>query len=411
MKKLIYFLLTASLYPNLTVNAQTWRAHNNGLPHGLQAKSVYGDGHAIIVANSSAFSGSQMYYSPDSSTALAASASTLGTAAMMETGVMKSHGVLFVGSGNGVYKSHDEGQTWELAGSTHGTVYSLYSVNDTLFAGFFVPKFSTDTGNTWTVLPGYTGSLVTAFFKKDNVLFVGSTSGLSYTPDFGTTWTSVTTPASMSGVAIAGIVDLGNNIYAGCNNGVYKSPDYGATWSNVNANSIFSLHTVDTSVFAGSAIHGIYQSSQDRTNWTLIDAGLPFTGVATYDAVNYISHSDDYLIASTEGDSAIYVANLGSLGVHPGTPSLGTAQPSTPKASIGVYPNPATDELNIKLNNTTGDHASITMYDVSGHLVKYTVNDGTSEIKIGLAGVAAGTYFVRVTTKSAQTVQKIVVLK
>ena len=414
MKKKIYILSAAFLSLAMTqANAQTWRPKGRGLPSGFAAKSVYGEGSLMMAANVSAFSGSQMYYTPDTLTPFAGSPSSLGSFSAMETGVVKCRGIHFAGSIGGVYKSHDNGQHWTSVGASGSTAcYALYGHGDTLYASFGaglgIPNISVDTGVTWTPVTGYSGSLATAYLKYNGVLYIGSTGGLKYTADGGATWNTVSTPTTLGGQTIVGIAELGGNVYAACSNGVFKSADNGATWANVLAQSMFCLTTIDTSLFGGTNMYGVYQSDRSGTNWTQLVNGLPPSG-GVHQTVNYISSNDYFVIASAQGDSAVYVIGLSELGLHaPGTTtSINTTGQG--KMSATVFPNPARKDVTIRFENVTTEKKIITISDVAGRNIK-TVDCLNSSAVIDVSDFAEGIYFIHLISGNEQLVKKLVIV-
>lgn len=65
--------------------------------------------------------------------------------------------------------------------------------------------------------------------------------------------------------------------------------------------------------------------------------------------------------------------------------------------SITVYPNPATDYINIKLSTLEASTAKITLYTILGgevHVDKETVND--HEVRIKVKDLATGYYLIAV---------------
>ncbi len=417
MKNSLYKILYTAIICGtaLTTTAQTWRPKNTGLPSGFFAKAVYGEGSLMMVSNVSAFSGSQMYYRPDSSTPFSASPSSLGAFSAMESNIVKCRNVHFVGSIGGVFKSHDNGHTWATAGSGTSACYAMYAHNDTLFgsfgAGLGIPMISTDTGNTWTNVAGYSGSLVVSFLQYNGVLYIGSTGGLQYTVDNGSSWHTVSSPATMAGQSIVGITQLGGNIYAACSNGVFKSTDNGSSWTNVLAQSMFCLTTIDTALFGGTNMYGVYKSDQNGNNWSQIVAGLPPSG-GVHQTVNSISYNDDFVICSAQGDSAIYVIRMAELGLSAG----GTTPPPSNVAGLvkpfncTLYPNPAKEQIEVHLWDSNGDNAKIELYDIMGRDIAHFTSNNTS-IKIDLHNIPAGTYFIKATDSNTSFTGKFTVEK
>lgn len=81
--------------------------------------------------------------------------------------------------------------------------------------------------------------------------------------------------------------------------------------------------------------------------------------------------------------------------------------------SISVYPNPATNQVNIirQTNDTSID--AINIYDISGRLVKTvskdTFSDASSPIEIDVNDFSNGTYLIKINSGNISTTKKIVV--
>ncbi|MBP9797404.1 MAG: T9SS type A sorting domain-containing protein [Chitinophagales bacterium] len=70
-----------------------------------------------------------------------------------------------------------------------------------------------------------------------------------------------------------------------------------------------------------------------------------------------------------------------------------------------TYPNPVTDKLNIDINNIQGDY-SISLFSIDGRKIK----DLNEINNINISDIAAGNYFIQLTTTGACFTQKIVKL-
>jgi hypothetical protein len=73
-----------------------------------------------------------------------------------------------------------------------------------------------------------------------------------------------------------------------------------------------------------------------------------------------------------------------------------------------VYPNPATDNLTISLNAAVSGKVSVAIVDLAGRIVSNETFNAGSKIDMNIAGIAKGTYMVRITTEKAQSVQRVV---
>ena len=69
-----------------------------------------------------------------------------------------------------------------------------------------------------------------------------------------------------------------------------------------------------------------------------------------------------------------------------------------------VAPNPTTGATTIRFNATTAEKATVSVYSVLGAHISttlYDLVDGANAIEINLAGMEAGTYFVKVNSDEA----------
>ena len=68
--------------------------------------------------------------------------------------------------------------------------------------------------------------------------------------------------------------------------------------------------------------------------------------------------------------------------------------------AITVYPNPATQRLNIKFNYKKDEIARISIMDVTGREVYSQEANDNTQISINVSGLPEGVYFVKATTAS-----------
>jgi hypothetical protein len=77
-----------------------------------------------------------------------------------------------------------------------------------------------------------------------------------------------------------------------------------------------------------------------------------------------------------------------------------------------VYPNPATDVLNIDLTLFQADKLNLRLVDMTGKLLKEEVvegADGDNHLRFDINGVAKGLYLLEVATPSGKSVRKVTV--
>lgn len=76
-----------------------------------------------------------------------------------------------------------------------------------------------------------------------------------------------------------------------------------------------------------------------------------------------------------------------------------------------IYPNPAKDKLIVELNSKTNTNVGITIISADGKTEQQLIRQlqsGNNKISINVAGLASGTYLLRITTKEGQQVLKFV---
>lgn len=122
--------------------------------------------------------------------------------------------------------------TYEFTNNTN-IAYSIFNDGN---AGY--PVKTTDGGNTWLPMPGYTNAsneqpyLVKANFSNPNQLFVTDYGNLWFSNDGGTTFSlAKSADNGGSGIILGGVFWDGSTIYVGTNDGIVYSNNGGASFS------------------------------------------------------------------------------------------------------------------------------------------------------------------------------------
>ena len=77
---------------------------------------------------------------------------------------------------------------------------------------------------------------------------------------------------------------------------------------------------------------------------------------------------------------------------------------------VYLFPNPATDEVNIVFGTNAGVPVAVTLMDVQGQQMAANLTGlGTSTVKINTSSLVPGLYFVQVKTKAGTFVRKLVI--
>jgi photosystem II stability/assembly factor-like uncharacterized protein len=188
---------------------------------------------------------------------------------------------LFAGTlDSGVFRSSNNGESWIKCSAGLPTMYvrSLFVKDTILFAGTVGHGVyrSTNNGLNWTAAnAGITSIAVVAFALKDTNIFIGDNAGYVYrSPDDGLTWLDAGNPGTMD---MNTLVVKGNKLVAGlASGGVYFTTNNGSNWTQINyglpSNAVFSLGVQDTNLFTSTG-NRVYRSSND-SSWTEIDQGL-----------------------------------------------------------------------------------------------------------------------------------------
>ena len=170
----------------------------------------------------------------------------------------------------------------------------------------------------------------------------------------------------------------------------------------------------------GSTIVDAYSScnalpAQDASqDWTLVSntvSGSNRTIVAT--RANNTGDSDDHIFSASaaslsviyaKGSSTSYAYHGGNRGFTTLSVTLGI--PENKLLSFEMYPNPASDVLNVQLPTGT-EKAEVSVFDYTGRLVSsktISSNDSTLDVQ----NISKGIYIIRVATNSKIGVQRFI---
>ena len=79
-------------------------------------------------------------------------------------------------------------------------------------------------------------------------------------------------------------------------------------------------------------------------------------------------------------------------------------------SKISVYPNPASDILNISLGKNIDNIRSITLYDLNGKLItQVNEDDNEHNAKLNVSSLNSGIYVLKVETDNNQYNQKVII--
>lgn len=190
----------------------------------------------------------------------------------------------------GIYISTDHGLSWTPKITSLGSFpFPLVKNANNLYAGTWGTGvfMSSNKGYNWTAknngLP--VNFMVMDIYTINSNFYVCGTGGVFYSSDNATTWQNIT----MSGLSQASaIIAVGNTIFSSfifpSSVGVYKSTNNGVNWTLIDTTSglkdsrIRKFFLINNLIFATSDFNGnVYRSNDNGNMWLKVN-GLPATG-------------------------------------------------------------------------------------------------------------------------------------
>ncbi|MBD2066019.1 putative baseplate assembly protein [Leptolyngbya sp. FACHB-671] len=121
----------------------------------------------------------------------------LGTSFQLSTPVERSY--IFVGTDEGIYRSHNQGNDWIARNLTNNVVYSLLYKKSYLFAGTDKGLYrSSDHGESWNLIQqeennssSFNERAVFALIANESFIFAGTDAGIFYSSTQGNKWQAI----------------------------------------------------------------------------------------------------------------------------------------------------------------------------------------------------------------------------
>lgn len=205
------------------------------------------------------------------------------------------------------------------------------------------------------------------------------------------------------GKQISCIAISGSNIFTGIYGcGVFLSSNNGSSWAAVNTGlpitDVVALAISGNNIFAGTN-NGVFRSSNNGSNWVTVNTGLTNTDVWSL-AIN-----DSNIFAGTNG-GGVWKRALSEM--------VGIEETNNNENNIAVYPNPATDKIQVISKQYSV--SSIEIYNLLGEKIYSSpvtdnlslITDYRSPITIDVSSFPSGVYVVKVKTEKGVWVKKFV---
>ena len=305
---------------------------------------------------------------------------------------------VFAGTyGNGLFRSSDDGATWQLisnwpTGINTNYISGLYATDSILLVGS-IPNFyrSIDNGTTWDTIP-FSPPFIVSFTKFANKIFAGTFRlGVYESIDDGLTWTSIGTGLTPN-KAVNKIIVRNNELTAATEDGVFTSADTGATWQrigfgilpNQNASSIDGRSDTLVVTFNPVNYYGsIYITYDNGVTWSSYDRpGYPFQ-------INDLLIVGDTIFAATNSYS-VWKRSLSDVILNSNI-SLFSAE------EIKAFPNPSSTLINFTIPEIGNEICSIKIYDMTGKIIYQSIVSSTS-FQFNVSDFMNGVFLLAVTT-------------
>ena len=208
-----------------------------------------------------------------------------------------------VGLDNRVFRSQDGGHTWEPFASLPQARFFLGHPDGSLLAATGEGVFrSTDEGRSWLFAPGSEGSGELAIDSRGNVFANGK--DLLRSRDHGASWEVILEPEEWIGSIV---VDSMDRIFVA--SGLFellRSRDGGETWDRVwSGDGVVSplLGTADGRIYVQSCGEGgVYQSSDGGMTWRQVPLPLLYVGDLVADpAGRVLAQTSEGMLRSLDG--------------------------------------------------------------------------------------------------------------
>ncbi len=321
MKKLTCFLSLVLTAANF-IQAQTW----------LQTRGPYnGEIDAIAVNRSNGFlvasSQSLIYSSADKGIHWQKSSLQ---ASLPHSIAVGDNNVLFLGSGQGIFRSQNDGLNWttQNGGQTAGVLVVKAVAGGRVMAGGKngVIQYSSDNGLSWAVVHNgadFSSDVTDLAYSPGPNLFFAATAGQGVwkSANNGTTWTPANDASTANSTIDAlHVVPQTGTLLARTyfSPTIFRSTNNGSSWSNLGGSPSWASDFDDngsTAIFILSIFDGVFVSKDDGLSWTAENNTLPFnnSGHLAADQLGsvYAGFDDNIGIYRATGDANLNWALAG----------------------------------------------------------------------------------------------------
>jgi photosystem II stability/assembly factor-like uncharacterized protein len=325
--------------------------------------------------------------------------------------VVNSHDSVYLGSGNGIYLSSDDGLTWNNIGAAGTDVYWVYvtprgTVITNNTSGIFR---STNGGATWKMIDsipkGYTSAIVA---DKQAILWAAHGKGVYRSDDDGIHW-RFTGFTGMYGVFSIG-VSSDNSILAGTYGAgmegydptLHRSTDRGLTWTKILERNV-NRFCLAKNGWIFNDLPSVHYSTDNGNSW------LDYSGGLDASVSDLVSSPEGYIFAGTKGGGVYQTISTFTNVVY-----FTKNNPSEYLLSQN-YPNPFNPVTTISFHLPSKSFISLKIFDAFGREVSTIVSDemmpGSHTRQWNASSFSSGLYFYRLQAGSFTETKKLLLIK
>ncbi|MFK7808812.1 MAG: WD40/YVTN/BNR-like repeat-containing protein, partial [Saprospiraceae bacterium] len=189
-----------------------------------------------------------------------------------------SHGIYVpVNWQDKLYRSQDEGLTWDTIPTPTTSLSDVYSFNERLYIGNYGGFWRTDSnGENWTELINpQTGNKLPRgkIIGQDDHIIIANSEQLWHSHDDGLSWDSIPNTIEIDKLALDDNIVVGKGLYS-----VSFSTDFGVTWSELPESTqnldFIGLATINGSYLFASFNHGVYRWDDSSQSFVLSNQGI-----------------------------------------------------------------------------------------------------------------------------------------
>ena len=313
----------------------------------------------------------------------------------------------------GLRKSFNGGNNWDNIKpvSYDGAWVTPYKIhpnnNNMIVAGYDEVYLSLTSGAVWdsisyNVSGGQSVRTIALAPSNEDYIYAATYSRLMKTTNSGQSWASIKPGLPNDNISDVTVSDNDpNRLWVtmseySASNKVFESSNGGATWTNITGanlpnlpvNCIVYQANANEDLYIGTDI-GVYHKDNTMSDWTAYKNGLPNVVVNELE----IHYPTNRIRAATFG-RGIWDSPLNSSSTYTNSEIV---------TNLNIYPNPASNQLYVKLKSTDLVHFEIR--SISGKIIK----EGAlvSNNYIDVSRINSGTYIVKIRVGNSIYRQKI----